>query len=144
MFDRREIVTTGLAASVSAVMTHAEPASQSSSAGDADLRRAVEDLRAELRQLRLDAALPSTRSVDAVRQAIRTYLKANGKYPDYVDVGIDAWDSIYEWHVRVQQPIRITSTTENRLGLVLILTTVVMRPDLSGEFVGQGYDVRTA
>ena len=34
-----------------------------------------------------------------------SYLKANGKFLDFIDVGSDVWYAVHDWHVRLQQQL---------------------------------------
>ena len=33
------------------------------------------------------------------------FLRANAKFPDFIDVSLDVWMGAYDWHVRLQQPL---------------------------------------
>jgi hypothetical protein len=78
----------------------------------------------------------------AVRDQLRTFLRANGKFPDFVETGADIWQQVYDWHVRFQQPISLGRTPEGRYTILLLATTVVMRPDMAPGFIGLPYDNR--
>jgi hypothetical protein len=50
---------------------------------------------------------------------------------------------VYDWHVRYRQPLNIGRNAEGRYTIVLMTTTVVMRPDLlAGSYIGAPYDSR--
>jgi hypothetical protein len=78
--------------------------------------------------------------IAGVREQFRTFLRANGKFPDFVDVGTDVWQQVYDWHVRFQQPITLGRTPDGRMTIVLMATTVVMRTDATPNYVSLGYD----
>jgi hypothetical protein len=80
--------------------------------------------------------------IAAVREPIRTFLKANLKFPDYLDVGIDVWQQVYDWHVRFQQPLTLGRTPEGRMTVLLLATTIVMRPEQTANYIGLPYDSR--
>jgi hypothetical protein len=80
--------------------------------------------------------------IAAVREQARTFLRANGKFPDFIEVGTDIWQQVYDWHVRFQQPISVGRTPEGRYTILLLATTVVMRPDMPPNFIGLPYDNR--
>src|SRR2546430_8962823 len=50
-------------------------------------------------------------------------LKANQKFPDYMDVGIDVWEHMHDWHVRTRQPLTIVRTNDGRYGMLFGVTT---------------------
>lgn len=106
-------------------------------------------------RLRLDEVVNAVRAVrdeiarqhafweiTAVRDQLRTFLRANGKFPDFIETGADIWQQVYDWHVRFQQPIALGRTPEGRYTILLLATTVVMRPDLAPGFIGLPYDNR--
>ena len=75
-----------------------------------------------------------------MREQMQTFLRANLKFPDFIEVGSDVWQRVYDWHVRFQQPISLGRTAEGRYTILLQATTVVMRPDMASGFIGLGYD----
>jgi hypothetical protein len=78
--------------------------------------------------------------IAAVRDQFRSFLRANGKFPDFVDVGAEVWQQVYDWHVRFQQPIGLSRTPEGRMAILLMTTTVIMRTDQPLNYVSPGYD----
>ena len=80
--------------------------------------------------------------ITAVRDQLRTFLRANGKFPDFIETGADIWQQVYDWHVRFQQPIALGRTPEGRYTILLLATSVVMRPDMAPGFIGLPYDNR--
>lgn len=77
-----------------------------------------------------------------VRLQQKTFMKANRKYPEYIDAGIEAWEAVYDWHVKNRQEIRTSRLPDGRYGLLFMFTTVVLREDQVPGFVGWGYDAR--
>lgn len=143
MVQRRAVITaTALGGVISALVdpAAAEPAAtpQASASDRAteDVARAVQAVRDELaRQYAFGEIAP-------VRDRVRTFLMANGKFPDYIDVGTDTWYGVYDWHVRFQQPITLNRTADGRYTIALLATTVIMRPELEPRYVGVPYDSR--
>jgi hypothetical protein len=77
-----------------------------------------------------------------IREQQRTFLKANQKFPDFIDVGIDVWENVYDWHVRHQQPVAITRTANGRYVMTVMFTTLILRPEQTNSYVGYGFDAR--
>lgn len=98
--------------------------------------RAIADLRAELHSQRQFLEL------DPIRDAQKTFLRSNGKFPDYIEVGTDVWLAVHDWHIRWQQPMTLARDASGRYTILLNPTLVVMRTDLLGGYVGQPYDAR--
>jgi len=142
MVHRRSMITgTVLGGALSALTGSVEaagalPAAQASDRLAEDIARAVLSVRDELeRQSTFWEIAP-------VRDQLRTYLRANGKFPDFIEVGSDVWQNVYDWHVRYQQPIAVGRTPEGRYTILLLATNVAMRPDMVASYIGVGYDNR--
>jgi hypothetical protein len=123
---------------------HAEPAAPGGAAaqrGGTDeasdrIAASIDKLRDELHNNR------QFTEIAAIRDAQKTFLRFNGKFPDYVDVGSDVWFLVHDWHVRWQQPITIGRDPLNRYTIVLNQTAVVLRTDALPSYVGVPYDVK--
>ena len=75
-----------------------------------------------------------------VRQQQRTFLRANHKYPDFIEVGTDVWESVYYWHVKHLQRIESSRLADGRYAITFLYTNVLMRPDLAPNYVGVAFD----
>jgi hypothetical protein len=104
--------------------------------GSRALARAVQDLRDEIRHQN------DFWELGPLREPIKMFLRTTGKFPDFIEVGLDIWQQVYDWHVRYQQPLTIGRTGEGRYTITLMGTAVVMRVDATPAFVGIPYDNR--
>jgi hypothetical protein len=77
-----------------------------------------------------------------IRDQQRVFLKANQKYPDFIEVGIDVWENVVDWHIRHQQPLSVSRSSEGRYIMAVGFTTLILRPELSDNYVGPGMDAR--
>lgn len=80
--------------------------------------------------------------LNALKDPIRTFLRTTGKYPDYVEVGIDIWHQVYDWCIRYQQAPTIGRNAEGRYTIMLMATMLVMRVDTQPGYVGIPFDNR--
>jgi hypothetical protein len=136
------ITGTVLGGALSALTASPEAAGGELAVQDADGRR-LEEVAIAVRAVRDEIARQSTFwEITAVRDQLRTFLRANGKFPDFIETGSDTWQQVYDWHVRFQQPIALGRTVEGRHTILLLATTVVLRPDMPPAFVGIPYDGR--
>ena len=138
---RRELLTSGaIGTMLAAVAAPAEASAQGGAqAGDRAVERvaeAIAALRAELREERQFTELAS------VRAAQKQFLRANGKLPDFIEVGADVWCEVHDWHVRWQHPLATGRDPQGRLTLAVLQTLVVLRPDVQANYVGLPYDAR--
>jgi hypothetical protein len=138
MIDRRQLLTVGglLGALAPAGDEAAYGAGQMSDRYVPDLLTAMKNISTAITaQQSFDVILPvRTRQVD--------FLKAQGKFPDFIDVSVDVWMGIYDWHVRLQQPLTLGRDVAGRYTLVLGFTALVLRPDVAPGFISTPYDNR--
>ena len=134
--DRRHLVSGGLAAGLTAAFG---PASAGAAQQADDLRTAaaVDQLRQVVeRQFQVSPELAR------IREQQRTFLRANHKFPDFIEVGITVWENLLDWHVRHQRPLEVLRTVEGRYAMTVMETTLVLRTEQTENFVGFGFDAR--
>lgn len=141
MIDRRSLLTAGglLGALAPAGEGTAIGAGQMSDRAAADVVTALQRISSAL------TAVAAHESFDAIlplRNRQVDYLKANGKFPDFIDVSADVWMSAYDWHVRLQQPMTLGRDSTGRYTLLLGYTALVLRPDAASNFISTPYDNR--
>jgi len=137
MIGRRRLLGTGVAAGVLGAIGAAPDAEAGQRNNDQDferLARSVDEVRDALRQQRQFG------EITAVRDQQKLFLRGNGKLPDFIEVGLDLWFAIYDWHIRWQQPIVMGRDPNGRYTIKLIETTIILRTETQGNFVGLPYD----
>ena len=103
--------------------------------------RQMEEVVKAMRALRDEISHQATFwEVAPVREQFKAFARVNGKFPDFIDVGTDIWQLVYDWHVRFQQPITLGRTAEGRLTIALMTTAVVMRSDQTPNYMSLPYD----
>ena len=137
MMERRDVVGSGLLG-LTAVFGTGSEASAAQQLDTQAVAREIDELRQALDR-RLD---PSFSELREIRQQQRTFLKAGQKFPDFIEIGIDVWDRVYDWHVRHQVTPNIVRRDDGRYTMAFMFTTLVLRPDLMDNYVGFGYDIR--
>ena len=143
MFSRRQLMGGGGVSALLGVLGAREASADSgvvavqrSRDEEAQVADAVDRLRDELRVQRTFG------EIAVIRDAQKTFLRQNGKLPDYMDVGADVWFAAYDWHVRWQQPITLGRDATGRLTLQMLQTAIVLRPDTATNFTSLPYDIR--
>jgi hypothetical protein len=138
MIDRRQLLTvSGLLGALSP----AGGADAASGAGQQLSPQAAQDIITALRDIKLTiAAGVSFAEILSVRTRQVDYLKARGKFPDFIDVGADVWYGAHDWHVRLQQPLVVGRDATGRYTLMLGFTALVLRPDVVPSFISPPYD----
>jgi hypothetical protein len=147
--DRRAVIGGSLVAGLSAVLTPgvANAASPSAAAGGA---QDLQDVSSSIN--RLDRTLSTQfekvytdrwQGVLRIRQQQHLWMRSTQKFPDFIEVGIDVWDNIYDWHVVHQQPLAMNRTTDGRYAMVFMFTTLLLRAEQAPDFVGFAFDANT-
>jgi hypothetical protein len=119
-----------------------EPA-QSAAAQSEAIERGMRDMAQAVEELRkmLDAQ-HSFSEIAGIRQRQTEHLRTSGKLPDAMEVGSQVWWNVYDWHIRHQQPATIGRDAGGRYTIVLVQTTLILRPEMAPGFIGQPYDNR--
>jgi len=83
-------------------------------------------------------------SLAAIRTPMLMFLRASGKFPDFIEVGSSIWFEVYDWHVRYLQPFVLARTPDNRYYTIQVMgtTSVVLRHDVMADSVLTPYDNR--
>jgi hypothetical protein len=142
MITRRELLGSGALAPLGPLAAEAQQT------GGTD-RRVLEEIRDSLGAIgrHLDALATgcSTGTCDVaerIRASMVQFLRAQGKFPDLLEVGPEAFLEIYDWHVRNRQPLQVGRGPDGRYGLTFQFTRLVLRPDAQPGFIGLPYDTR--
>lgn len=135
MVERRNLVGGGLVAGITAMMAPGAEAAAQRDNSDA-VSKAVEELRATIQSNHNNP----WRVIAQVREHQRTWIRANYRYPEFIDIGIDIWDALHDWHVRFQQPINMARLQDGRYVMSFMFTTFVLRPDALPNYVGPPYE----
>jgi hypothetical protein len=77
-----------------------------------------------------------------VRLRQLAFLRAEGKFPDLIDVGIDVWMGVHDWHVKHGLPMTLGRDASSRYTILLLATTLVLRPDFVPAHIGPPYENR--
>jgi len=140
MVERRDVIGGGLVAGLAAAFGGPAEAQARrdpvDDAADMKVADAIDKLRDAIERQYQSA------EVAQIRIQQRTFLKANQKFPDYMDVGIDVWERMHDWHVRTSQPVNIVRTNDGRYGMVFGVTTLLLMPQQVGSYISWGYDNR--
>jgi hypothetical protein len=150
MISRREVVTAGvlgtLAGSTADLSAEArvERAKVEAAQDDAGIIRALNQIEQELE--RLNGVVDSTSRVTTgsylgeIRARFTTHLRAAGKFPEFMEIGIEPFYEVYDWHVRHQQQIQITRISEQRFAIQWMFTQLIMRYEQDPKHLGIPFD----
>ncbi len=135
---QRRAAVLGLGAAAAAVGAVAvEAAQRTSTPTDAD-RRLVDAVEEVTRHVRAARAQEDPAVIRTIREAQIAFLRANQRFPAFIEVGISVWEQMWDWHVHTgQQPI-IGQVSDGRYGMTVFLTTLVLHPGATPTYVGPG------
>jgi hypothetical protein len=128
------------ARSRTAVEAEAGPVDQSNQASERQLTEIADALK-DLRKA-IEAPQGAFVEVLPIRQKQMDFLRATNKFPDYIDVGLDIWFAVHDWHIKHLQQPSLGRDTNGRYTISLMGTQLVMRPDLVPTFISAPYDSR--
>jgi hypothetical protein len=144
MVQRREVMGGSLLAGLVALIVPRGAAAEVEQRDDNEraAAAAVDRLREALERQGGACELGQCGTIATIRNQQRVFMRANRKYPDYIDAGLEAWEDVYDWHVKNRQEVRAARLPDGRYGVQFMFTTVVLREDQTPAFVGWGYDGR--
>lgn len=144
--ERRAIVGGSVLASLSTLLSPAVAegaGSAEAAAAEADfagVSKSIDQLRRTVERQFASVYSDKWQGVARIRQQQHTWMRSTQKYPDFIEIGLEVWDNIYDWHVVHQQPVNMTRTSDGRYTMVFMYTTLLLRPDQAPDFVGFAFD----
>jgi hypothetical protein len=138
MVERRQLLTGGVLAGVTAAFSPEGAAAAQQQRDDGEqVASAINVFRESV-----EVGRRVSSELSSIRNQQRIFLKANQKFPDFLEIGIGIWENVYDWHVRHQQPINMTRLADGRYVMGVAFTTLILRPDQSDNYIGFGFDAR--
>jgi len=139
--ERRAVVGGSLLASLSTLLSPANADAASAAAADLEgVSDSIDQLRRTVERQFANVYTNRWEGVARIRQQQHTWMRSSQRYPDFIEIGLDVWDNLYDWHVVHQQPINMTRTSDGRYAMVFMFTTLLLRPDQAPDFVGFAFD----
>lgn len=147
MISRREMVTAGVLGSLSTSAFAEADQGRGSANDDQEIKAGFRSLKDELSDIKAvldDGLKKSSLDHDAyiglLRKGFTTFLRANGKFPEFCEIGGDVFYLVYDWHVKHMQPITIVRLAENRMAIQFMFTQLVLRWEQQPNFIGIPFD----
>jgi hypothetical protein len=140
MVERRQLVGGGIVAGLTALVAES-PASAAPAADDSQMISGSIDQLRRTFEGQFDQTYAAVwRGVTRVRQQQRTWIKSTMKFPDFIEIGIEVWDNLYDWHVAHQQPLSMGRAADGHYTMTFMFTTLVLRPEQAPDYVGFPFD----
>jgi hypothetical protein len=135
--DRRSLLNGTLFSGLAVFTPEQQSRGGSDNRDDLAIAKAINDLNTTVQH-----GIQTSPELARIRDQQRIFLKANQKFPDFIEVGLNVWESVVDWHVRHQQPLSVSRIAEGRYIMAVGFTTLILRPELSDNYVGPGIDAR--
>jgi hypothetical protein len=137
MLSRRELIAGG--AAVHMARGDAAAAQRTSGEPDRDSANALAGIAQTLADIRSQYVI-TTPVYNQLRDRQRQFYRLNQRFPECIDVGIRAWESMQEWHIRHLRPLNINRGGDGRWQMDFIMTVLVLKHELPENEIGQPYD----
>lgn len=142
MISRREVVTAGvlgmLASSSPAAAAELQQEVQTLKEGFKSLSESIDELKTSIDQ-GLRGNSMNYGHVSNVKGVIQKYARLSGKFPDYIDIGIDVFYDVYDWHVRQNQQIQLARISDQRIMIQFMFTQLILRWENDPGYIGAPY-----
>lgn len=140
MVERRAVMGGGLVAGLTALMGESSASAAAATDESQQISGSIDQLRKTF-ESQFDQSYASFwRGVTRIRQQQRMWLRSTQKFPDFIEIGIETWDNVYDWHVVNQQPISMGRGPDGHYTMVFMFTTLLLRPEQAPDFVGYPFD----
>ena len=143
MLSRRELISAGVAGSLAGSPSGALPAAAEEQQADRDGQREIARSIGSVEQVLRNAYLSSSLShghVTKLRGQMEQFFRANFKFPDFINIGLTVFMDVYDWHVKHGQQLIVTRGIDGRYNMQFMFTTLVLRGEQDGNYVGIPYD----
>ena len=143
MVSRRELITSGVTGTftASAAASHrgAPEQPQSEREGQREIARSISGVEDVLRNAYLSSSL-NHGFVAKLRTDMEQFLRANSKFPDFVDIGPAVFFEVYDWHVKHRQQLTVTRLADGRYAMQFMFSSLILRPEQDRSYIGVPYD----
>jgi hypothetical protein len=137
MLSRRELLAGGAVTQ----LARGDAAAAQGRTGDAerDGADALAGISQSLSEIRSQFVI-TTLVYSQIRDRQRQFYRLNQRFPECIDVGIRAWESMQEWHIRHLRPLNINRAGDGRWQMDFIMSVLVLKHELPDNEIGQAYD----
>ena len=75
-----------------------------------------------------------------LRKVYEQFLRSNGKFPDFCEIGAQVFYDVYDWHIRNRQQIVVMRQPDNRYTIQFMMTTLILKFENEVGFIGYPFD----
>jgi hypothetical protein len=143
MISRREMVTAGV---LGTMVSSAAPAEAAQPQDDQQTASAIRSIGMKFDTMNETLAYgqkgPGLTAgfLGDIRNRFTTHIRAAGKFPEFLEIGLDVFYDVYDWHIRYGQPIQITRISEQRFAIQWMFTQLILRWEQDPKYIGVPFD----
>jgi hypothetical protein len=140
MLSRRELIGGGVVGSL-AGPTGSDVAAEAQidAATVKDIKDAINQVQSSIDRAFNTISL-SNGYIVKLRELFEQFLRSNGKFPDFCEIGANVFYDVYDWHVRNRLPFNVMRQADNRYTIQFMFTTLILRFENQTNFIGYPYD----
>ena len=139
MLSRREVLAGGLVGSLAGDSVDLAEEPQADREWQRDIDRALRGIGQSLERAYNSNSL-GIGVVAALRKTFDTFVRSNGKFPDFCEIGLGVFYEVYDWHVKNGQQIVVTRQVDNRYAIQFMFTTLILKHENEAGYIGYPYD----
>lgn len=132
MLSRRELLAGGGA-------VHMAAGNAAAAQRDTDNGPELSGIRDALNNIRRQHAV-ATDDVNDLRLRQRNFFRLNRKFPECIDVGIQVWERMQDWHIAHLRPLTIQRSSDGDWQMDFIMSVLVLKQELPDNYISNGYD----
>jgi hypothetical protein len=147
MLSRRDLITAGVAGGLAPVTPafadgYSSPAEEQQAPdrdGQREIARRIADVQ-DILKTEFQSSSLSYGVVAKLRADMEQFLRANTKFPDFMEVGVGVFIEMYDWHIKNRQQLAVTRLADGRYSMRFMFTSLILRPEQDRNYVGIPYD----
>jgi hypothetical protein len=139
MLSRREVLAGGLVGSLAGDSVDAAEEPQTDRDWQREIDRTLRGIGQSLERAYNSNSL-GIGVVAALRKNFDTFVRSNGKFPDFCEIGLGVFYEVYDWHIKNRQQIVVTRQVDNRYAIQFMFTTLILKHENEVGYIGYPYD----
>ena len=142
MLSRREVISGGVVGGLAGAAAGPAEAHEQQEIVATALRAIEDDVEAlkDSFDRAFNTLSLATGPIGQIRNVFEQFLRSNGKFPDFCEVGAQVFYDVYDWHIRNRQQLVVLRQADNRYTIQFMFTTLILKFENQVDFIGYPYD----
>ena len=139
MLSRREVITGGFVGSLATTPEADGGRAEQDREALRDIQSAINGVRGSLDRA-FNTLSTAVGPIVKLREVFEQFLRSNGKFPDFCEVGARVFYDVYDWHIRNRQQLVVMRQPDNRYTIQFMFTTLILKFENQIDFIGYPFD----